>query len=179
MVERLVSGRWAMRGVFVVLCGTVIFIQILPFSHWPPKLAGPDILMALTFAWVVRRPDYVPVLLVALIALMADLLLQRPPGLWAALTVAGTEMLRRRSLALRDLTFAAEWVSVAGTMVVITVANRLVLAVLLVDQAPLGLTVMQLLATLIAYPFVAVVSHGVFGVRKRNARDMDGGGLNA
>jgi len=175
MVERLFSGHWAMRALFVVLCGCVMFVQILPVSHWPPKVAGPDILVAMTFAWAVRRPDYVPLLLVALVALFADLLLQRPPSLWAALMVVGTETLRRRSPALRDLSFVAEWISVAGTIIFITVANRLILAVMMVDQAPLGLTVMQLLATLLAYPLVAFVSHAIFGVRKRRVRDMDGG----
>ncbi|MGR3520379.1 MAG: rod shape-determining protein MreD, partial [Roseovarius sp.] len=106
-------------------------------------------------------------LLVAGLALAMDLLLQRPPGLWAALTLLGCETLRRRASALRDLTFLVEWATVAGTLAAMTLAYRLVLAMLLVDQAPLGLSLMQLLSTLIAYPLVAALSHLVFGVRKR------------
>ena len=69
--------------------------------------------------------------------------------------------------ALRDLTFLAEWATVAGTLAAMTLAYRLVMTILLVDQAPLGLNLMQLFATLIAYPLVAALSHLVFGVRKR------------
>ena len=45
-------------------------------------LIGPDLLIAFAFAWSLRRPEYVPSLLLALLFLLADLLLQRPPGLW-------------------------------------------------------------------------------------------------
>ncbi|WP_297768169.1 rod shape-determining protein MreD [uncultured Roseovarius sp.] len=179
MAETLVPRHWVMRALYAALCVLLVFAYLLPLGHLPPKLAGPDLVMALTFAWAVRRPEYVPALLVALIVLAMDLLLQRPPGLWAALMVIGTEALRRRAAGLRDLTFAAEWASVASTMVAITVAYRIVLMLLMVDQAPLGLSLMQLLASLLAYPLVALVSHGLFGVRKRIPGDLDNRGQRA
>lgn len=179
MAETLLPRSWVMRLLYLALCVALVFLHLLPLEHLPPKWAGPDLVLALTFAWAVRRPDYVPVLLVALVALGMDLLLQRPPGLWAALMVIGTQTLRNRAPALRDLTFAAEWASVASTMVVITLANRIILAVLMVDQAPLGLSLMQLLSTLIVYPAVALVSHALFGVRKRAPGDLDTAGQRA
>lgn len=166
-----------MRALYLSLCVTLLFLHLLPLDHVPPSWAGPDFVMALTFAWAVRRPDYVPVLLVALVVLWLDLMLQRPPGLWAALMVVGTQTLRSRAPSLRDLTFAAEWASVASTMVVITIANRIVLAVLMVDQAPLGLSLMHLLSTLVVYPAVAFVSHALLGVRKRAPGDLESAGL--
>jgi rod shape-determining protein MreD len=53
-----------------------------------------------------------------------------------------------------------------------TVAARLVLTLFLVDQAPLGLSLMQLLSTLAAYPLVAALSHLVFRVRKLAPGDL-------
>jgi len=163
---------WLMRALFVALAGALVFARLLPLDTLPPGWAGPDLFIALAFAWAVRRPDYVPPLLVAALALTMDLLLQRPPGLWAAMTLLGCETLRRRAPALRDLTFLAEWAAVAGTLVVMTLSYRLVLTVLMVDQAPLGLSLMQLLSTLVAYPLVAALSHLVFGVRKRVPGDL-------
>jgi rod shape-determining protein MreD len=163
---------WLMRALFAALAGTLVFARLLPLDMAPPGWAGPDLFLALAFAWAVRRPEYVPPLLVAALALAMDLLLQRPPGLWAALTVIGCETLRRRAPALRDLTFLADWAAVAGTLVAMVLAYRLVLTVLIVDQAPLGLSLMQLLSTLVAYPLVAALSHLVFGVRKRAPGDL-------
>lgn len=158
---------WLMRALFAALAGVIVFARLLPLDTLPPGWAGPDLFLALAFAWAVRRPEYVPPLLVAILALAMDLLLQRPPGLWAALTVIGSETLRRRAPALRDRTFLAEWAAVSGTLVLMVLAYRLVLTLLIVDQAPLGLSLMQLLSTLVIYPLIAMLSHFLFGVRKR------------
>lgn len=166
MAENETLHRWLMRALYAALAGVLVFLHLLPLDTLPPGWAGPDLFLALTFAWAVRRPDYVPPLLVAALALMMDLLFHRPPGLWAALTLIGTEALRRRAPALRDQTFAADWAAVTGVLVMITLGYRLVLTLLLVDQAPLGLSLMQLLSTLVAYPLVALVSHLLLGVRK-------------
>ena len=73
------SRTWPMRAAFVALSLALIFVHLLPLETVPRKWAPPDILLAFAFAWVLRRPDYVPALLVAGVFLMADLLLQRPP----------------------------------------------------------------------------------------------------
>lgn len=173
MAERRPKSRWAMRILFGVLCLLLIFAHLLPLQTLPRGWAGPDVMLALTFAWVLRRPDFVPPLLIAGVFLLADLLFQRPPGLWAALVLLGSQTLRAREPGLRDLTFAVEWVSVATTLVAMTLGYRIILALLMVDQAPLGLSLMQLVATLVVYPLVALVSHGIFGVRKIAPGDID------
>lgn len=173
MGNRMFPRHWIMRLLYLALCLILIFILLLPLDILPPSWAGPDLMLALTFAWVVRRPEYVPAVLIGLVALAMDLLLQRPPGLWAALVVGGAETLRNRVLTLRDLGFMAEWASVASTMILTTLGYRIVLAVLMVDQAPLGLSLMQLISTLLIYPVVALVSQGVLGVRKLTPGDID------
>lgn len=173
MADRLIPRHWLMRSLYLALVLTLVFVLLMPLDVLPPSWAGPDLVVALTFAWVVRRPEYVPVLLVALVALVMDILLQRPPGLWAALMVLGAETLRNRAPGLRDLSFLAEWASVASTLIVMTIAYRTILALLLVDQAPLGLSLMQLLSTLAVYPLMALLSQNVLGVRKPAPGELD------
>lgn len=173
MAERGQRGVWVMRIVYAGLCLMLIFLHLLPLDTVPAGWAGPDLILALTCAWVIRRPDFVPVLLIAAIFLLMDLLYQMPPGLWAALVVIGTEALRRRAPALRDLTFMAEWFTVAVILSAMTVGNQVVLALLLVDHPPLGLYLMQMLMTLACYPFVAYFSQIAFGVRKQAPGDVD------
>ncbi|MEI4233011.1 rod shape-determining protein MreD [Roseovarius sp. D22-M7] len=173
MSDRRLPRASLMCTFYVGLSLAIVFCRLLPISTLPPSWAGPDLWLALTFAFAARRPDYVPILLVAVLALGMDLLLQRPPGLWAALTVLGVETLRARAPALRDLTFLSEWAAVASTLVIMTLSYRILLTVLAVDQAPLGLGLMQLLSTLLVYPAVALVAHGVLGVRKRAPGDIE------
>jgi rod shape-determining protein MreD len=167
------SRHWLMSALYLGLCTLLAFLSLLPLDTAPRAWAGPDLILALTCAWVVRRPDFVPVTLVALVFLLTGLLFQLPPGLWAALVLIATETLRGRSAGLRDLTFAAEWVTVAITLTGITLANQVILGVLLVDRPPLGLSLMQLVMTLVAYPLVVLASQFLMGVRKQTPGDVD------
>jgi rod shape-determining protein MreD len=134
---------------------------------------GPDLLVAIALAWAARRPDYVPVVLVALVMLLADFLFMRPPGLWAAITVLGVEFLRNRESAFRDLPFLVEWGLVAVLLLAMTLANAFVLLVLMVDQPTLGLTLLQLIATILAYPLVVGVTVFALGLRRAAPGEID------
>lgn len=166
-------GPWLMRTLYVAVCMVLLFVQLLPLDTVPKVWAAPELIVAVTFAWVLRRPEYAPAFLIAFVFLMADLLVQRPPGLWAAIVLLGSETLRNRAPGLRDLTFPVEWLTVATTLVVMTLGYRMILILTVVDQAPLGLSLIQLVMTLLFYPIVVLVTQTIFGVRKLAPGDMD------
>jgi rod shape-determining protein MreD len=173
MAERTESRIWVMRTTYLGLCTLLIFLHLLPLDTNPRGWVGPDLILALTCAWVVRRPEFVPVPLVALVFLMSDLLFHMPPGLWAAIVVIGIQTLRARTPVLRDLAFPAEWFTVAVTLTVMALGNQIALGLLLVDRPSLSLGLMQLVMTLLFYPLVAFGSQVIFGVRKQSPGDVD------
>jgi rod shape-determining protein MreD len=76
-----VRGKvWLLRGAFVGLALVLFFFRILPLGSDAGKWPGPDLLLCIILAWVTRRPDYLPALLIAFVVLAEDLLLMRPPG---------------------------------------------------------------------------------------------------
>ncbi len=154
------------RAIFIALALVIVFIQLLPLNTVPGNWAAPDLLLACTLAWVSRRPSFLPVYIVAALFLLTDLLLQRPPGLWTALVIVLTEMLRARAQRMRSVPLALEWGAVAMGIVGITVANRIILAIVMTPQAPLGLTLIQMIMTILIYPVVLVVAHYAFGVTR-------------
>lgn len=155
-----------MRGLYVVLSLALIFLHLLPLDTAPRRWAGPDLLVALTFAWTMLRPDHVPVLSVAVVMLLADLVFQRPPGLMAALVLLGVEYLRNRAVTHRGAGFAREWVTVALVMAALFAADRVALTVLDVPRAQLGLGVMRTGLTIAIYPFVVLFCRTVLGLRR-------------
>lgn len=173
MAEGGPARLWSMRALYAGLCALLVFVRLLPLDTLPRGTAGPDLILALTFAWVLRRPEYVPPLLIGAVFLLCDLLFQRPPGLWAALVLIGCQTLRARAVELRDLSFMMEWASVATTLAAMTLAQRVVLAITLVDQPPLGLSLIEAMMTLALYPLVVVISQALFGVRKAAPGDLD------
>lgn len=164
---------WMMRAAFPALALVLLFFHLLPLDTTPSRWAPPDILLALALTWSLRRPDYVPALLLGATMLMADMLFQRPPGLYALLVVLGCEFLKSRVLPHRETAFAAEWFAVAVVICAIVVLNRAILAVLAVSQAPLGLTLIQAVLTIVAYPVVVIFSQHVMGVRKLSPSEAE------
>jgi rod shape-determining protein MreD len=173
MAEAIATRRLFWRAVFVTVALLVIFVQLLPLGDGEGGVPGPDLLVAFALAWAARRPDYVPVILVAAVMLLADFLFMRPPGLWAAITVLGVEFLRNREAGFRDLPFLVEWGIVAALLLAMTLAHAAVLLVLMVDQPTLGLTLLQLIATLLSYPLVVAVTVFALGLRRAAPGEVD------
>jgi len=170
-MDRSSSQLWIKRSLYFLLAFLILFLHLLPLDTQPDRWPFPDILIALTFAWVLRRPEYVPVLSIAAVMLMADLLLQRPPGLLAALVVLGAAYLRSAATGMRDAGFVTEWTSVAVVITAIFVLQSLILGILSVQQAAMGRTAVQVIVTIAAYPVVVLLSQIAFGVKRPSVAD--------
>lgn len=173
MADTPLARRWIGRLTYLLIALALIFLRLLPLDTLPRQWAPPDLLLGVTLAWVTRRPDLMPILLIAAVFLLTDLLFQRPPGLWTGLVLILTEMLRARSNSLRDVPFPLEWLTVGFGIVAITVANRAALAIVMTPQAPLALTAIQMAATIVTYPLVVGVSHYIFGVSRPAPGEVD------
>ncbi len=172
-MDKATSQIWFKRGLFLFIAVLILFLHLLPLDTQPDRWPFPDLLVAMTFAWVLRRPEFVPTLSVALVMLVADLLLQRPPGLLAALVVGGTAYLRSAAPGMRDIGFVGEWISVAAVMSLIFMANRIVLSIVSVQQVALGPAVVQLVLTIAVYPLMVLLTQSVLGVRHVSASDPE------
>ena len=163
---------WIGRAVYLLVATVIVFLQLLPLDTAPPRWAPPDLLLAVTLAFVARRPEFVPFGVIFAVFLLTDLLFQRPPGLWAALVLILTETVRSRSRGLRNVPLALEWGTVAVGIAGIVLANRLVLAVVATPQAPLTLTLVQMVLTIAVYP-VVVVAQILFGLTRPAPGQVD------
>lgn len=194
---------WAMRLGFVLLAFVILFFHLLPLDTQPVGLfipdllplentapaearleellrneeprrwIAPDLILCFACAWSLRRPEYVPTLSLALVFLFADLLLQRPPGLWALLALLGCENLKSRARSLRDANFTVEWLTVGVIMVAIFLLNHIVMALLLIDTPKLALSISELVMTLLFYPLIVLITHSLMRVRKTVPGDLD------
>lgn len=155
------------------LAALILFLRLLPIGGSAGSFPGPDLLLCLMLAWITRRPDYLPVLLIAAVVLVEDLMLMRPPGLWTALVVLATEFLRARSALTRALGFLAEWFLVAVVMLAMLFANRVVLSVAFLDQPGFGYAFAQTAMTILCYPVVAGLLQTALLLRKPSPGETD------
>jgi len=166
MAEGAQSRIWGYRSIYLLFGLSVIFYRLLPLETGTPGLPGPDFILCLTLVWVLRQPHVVPVGAILFLMLLSDFLLQRPPGLWTALTIAAAEYLRNRRAGIAETPFLFEWGMVAGVILAMVLSQRLILWVLLADQPSLGLSLMEGLATIVIYPVVVMVSKFALGMDK-------------
>ncbi|WP_037316993.1 hypothetical protein [Ruegeria halocynthiae] len=176
-MDSQVSQLWSKRGLFLLLAALIMFLHLLPLDTQPDRWPFPDLLIALTFAWVLRRPEYVPTVLIAFVMLMADLLLQRPPGLLAALVVLGAAYLRSAGSGMRDAGFLGEWSTIAVAITAVFVLNRVILAILSVQQAALGPVAVQVVLTIAVYPLIVLLSQNGCGVRRASTAESGTSGV--
>lgn len=173
MVDPIRRARFLHAALFVALAATVLFVRMLPLSAMPARWPGPDLILCLTLVWVLRRPDYVPALMIALVFLVEDLLTMRPPGLWPLIVLGATEFLRSREAVLRDLPFGLEWLLTGALIVAMVLVNHAVLALFVVPQGGAGPALVRALATMAAYPVVVFASLQAFGLRKAAPGEVD------
>jgi len=166
----------AYRALFLGLALLTLFFRLLPSGQTPGSLPGPDVLLCLILAWMVRRPEYLPLSVIVIVILMEDLLLQRPPGLWSAIVVLATEFLRGRVTLTRELNFPVEWMLVSGIMLGMMLVNRLVLAIVFVPQPGFGLVLVQSLWSIAIYPGVVLLSQLAFNLHKPAMGEVDRAG---
>jgi rod shape-determining protein MreD len=166
MTDRETLLRVLFAFGLVAAAALMIFARLLAVDLTPGRFPGPDLFLALTFAWVLRRPEYIATVLVAALFFMMDMLLLRTPGIWTLMVVIGVEFLRRHEYGMRSQPFFIEWGVVSGVLLAMLISQRFVLAIFLVEQPPLGRALIEQISTAICYPLVVLMSGVIFGISK-------------
>jgi len=154
------------RCMFVLVCAIVVLVQTLPLPGSAESWPDPDLIVAIAFAWTLRRPNLLPPLLVGAVVLVADLIMMRPPGLWALLVVLGCVYLAYRHKDLSQVMFGIDWAYAAGTIVAVHVAYYLLQFPLFLPTMGAVPLVLQALFTILSYPVVVFVSARLFDISK-------------
>jgi len=164
---------WPYRALFVGIALVVLFGRLLPMGGVAGGWPGPDLLLCVIFAWAMRRPDWLPVWLLAAVLLTEDMIVMRPPGLWTAIVIIAAEFVRARVALTRELVFLAEWAMVAGLMVVCLLAYRLVFTLSFLPQPGFGFALVQTVWSILCYPLVVGINRLAFDLRKPSTGEVD------
>lgn len=190
MVDPATREVWLHRALFVGIALLLLFWRLLPLpvamatdcaegaawcrlTVWLWRMPGPDLLLCVIFAWMMRRPDYLPALLIAAVVLLEDMTLMRPPGLWTALVLIASEFVRGRVALTRELNFAVEWLLVAGLMLAMLLTYRMIFALALMPQPGVMFAMVQVIWSILCYPFVVFLSRFVLDLHKPAMGEID------
>ncbi len=137
----------------------------MPFGKAVGGGTFPDILYCLMVAWVIRRSATAPLLLVLLLAIIGDVMMMRPLGLWALLLVLATELMRYSEKTLYEVPFVIEWIYVSLLFLLLQLAQNLIFFVTFSETYPLADILWYFLATSLVYPVIVLFLNWVVRVR--------------
>ena len=166
-VDLISPARWFRIAVMLSLGMIAIFAEAAPMGIGPTARPSPDLLLCVVAYWAIRRPGSTPLIAVAALGLMRDLLTDVPPGAGMLTLVLAAEVLKAWRRTLARSSFIFEWIAVAGAAFAI-LAVQWVLVVILLAQPPYIVDLgYQGLYTAAIYPPIVLVFRWLFRISWR------------
>ena len=150
-----------LRLTYLLIVMLLVLFQTMPIHTSIDQYIMPDIPLVITFAWVMRRPDVMDPILITIAFLFADMILQRPPGLWALIALCASMFLRLRTTYFKEVIFVYEWLMIAIIIIICFTAHHFLLLLTFLPTHNLELLVKQALFTIILYPVFIWLSRSI------------------
>lgn len=148
-------GRWLVRLLPFFTLFAAVIVSHLPMPITLGQNTMPPFLLSFVFLWAVYRPNWLPVILVFLAGLLADILGSVPLGLNAVLLVlVYWPVTVQRRVFLRE-PFPFLWLSFAAILAAVELVRWLFVSLVLLSFAPLGLVLGNLIVGIGIFPVIA------------------------
>ena len=141
-----------LKLTYLLIVMLLILFQTMPIHTSIDQFAMPDMLLVITFVWVMRRPDVMGPLLITIAFLFADMILQRPPGLWTLTALCSSMFLRSRTIYFKEVIFFYEWLMIGIVVIICFIAQQFLLLFTFLPTHDLVLLVKQAFFTIMLYP---------------------------
>ena len=137
---------------YLAIVALVVLLQTFPLQSLPYPFAPADVPLAITFAWIMRRPDVMSPILITLAFLFADAILQRPPGLWTLIVLCASIFLRMRTRGRKEILFLYEWLIVSWVVGVSFLVHYFALMFSFLPVPDVQQYVVQVMLSILIYP---------------------------
>ena len=137
---------------YLAIVALVVLLQTLPLQSLSYPFAPADVPLAITLAWIMRRPDVMSPILITLAFLFADAILQRPPGLWTLIVLCASIFLRMRTRGRKEVQFLYEWFIISLVIAVSFLVQYFALMFTFLPVPDLQPYLVQVLLGILIYP---------------------------
>jgi len=143
----------------------MVMLQTLPIQTGFNHIFIPDILLVMTFSWVMQRPDLIGPILLTIALLFSDFILQRPPGLWTLIVLFGGMFLRMRSIRFKEEFFIYQWATVSVVIVFCYILQNVSMRFAFLAPYDFKLISIQALTAILFYPICTWLFRPMLKVR--------------
>ena len=159
--------------LFVLIIFVLVFVKILPLNTVPKEWTVPDVILCVTLVWCLRRPLGAPILLIAALFLLQDIIFQRPIGLIAALATLMCEWAKRQALRTEEFPFIIEWITAAIAMIAIFILGQAITRMSLIETPSTWIFAKELVLTILAYPLITLLCRYGLGLRTHQVTEFE------
>ncbi|MDA1237423.1 MAG: hypothetical protein O3A15_00570 [Proteobacteria bacterium] len=172
MVSSFTLKRWMYYLIYILICITIISLQLQPLKIIANEIFWPDFIFMFTTVWLLRRPQYLPFFLIISVHFISDLLLFKPIGLWSAISIVGYEFIRRLALSQRVLKMSEELLLVSIVFTFLTCTLIGFQFIFKINNIPLSMMGYRIFFTIALYPGVVLFTHYLLSVRWPHPSDF-------
>ena len=159
--------------LFVLIVFVLIFIKVLPLNTVPKEWIAPDLLLCVTLVWCLRNPIRAPIILLAALFLLQDIILQRPIGLFSAVATLMCEWAKCQALRAEEFPFVIEWVTAAIAMIAIFILVQSIASLSMITKPSMWVFGKELIFTILAYPLVTLLCRYGLGLRTHQVTEFE------
>ncbi|MBL6856101.1 MAG: hypothetical protein ISQ88_06980 [Rhodobacteraceae bacterium] len=170
------NALWFQRTVYSVISLLFIIWLISPQNSLPQAIPAPEFLLCLTLVVILRKPEVLPVILIAIIFLFCDFLFSRPVGLWSGIVIILTEFTKAQYWRYKGSNFVTTWLFSSFVIAFGIGTYILILILFVVPHTNLSQYLVWVLITIFSYPIMFCLSFLVVRSDKKNYQDRVLGG---
>ena len=137
---------------YLAIVALLVLLQTLPLQSLRYPFAPADVPLAITFAWIMRRPDVMSPIPITLAFLFAYAILQRPPCLWTLIVLCSSIFLRMRTRGRKEMLFLYEWFIVSWVIGVSFLVHYFALMFSFLPVPDVQQYVVQVTLSILIYP---------------------------
>ena len=159
--------------LFALIIFVLIFIKVLPLNTVPKGWTAPDLSLCVTLVWCLRRPTEAPIILLAALFLLQDIIFQRPIGLFAAVATVMCEWAKHQALRADEFPFFVEWVTAAIAIIAIFILVQSIASLSLIAKPSIWVYVTEFIFTILVYPLVTLLCRYGLGLRTHQVTEFE------
>ena len=162
----------SIKGVFFLFLGVMaIVLPTAPISSFPTLIETPDYLVCIIFAWLIYEPKSAPFVSILFLSLLADILWQRPLGLYPIFFLLLTELIRYTQVKALNQSIFFKWVYFVLFLIFLNVGIILISLIAAVPPLDFKVWIKRFLFTIFTFPIVNILlEYTVFSQYKRQKK---------
>ena len=158
----------ARHTMLIVLAILFTAVDLQPATLHAVNFSFPNLVYCLFCAWILHTSKGASFFVILITFAVLETVYGLPPGLWTALMLVATEIVRTSGPRLTTIHFAAEWALVSGLFAAALVLFQLVL-LLTFSQAMTPFSIISyLVSTTLSYPVIAALTAIVYRVGRES-----------